>query len=76
MIKVKNENVKKVDHKYDYELENGVFLHTNDWNGEKYLKGYKETETGFEETGYSYRPVEKENTKNSTWEVQGFDELP
>lgn len=50
MLKIKEKNVVRFGHVFDYELENGELLHRTEWNGE-----YYETKNGI------FRPVYKEN---------------
>ncbi|MCI9063293.1 MAG: hypothetical protein HFJ17_01635 [Clostridia bacterium] len=38
MLLIKNENGKHDHERYDYELENGLLLFSNDWNGEAYIR--------------------------------------
>ena len=56
MIKIKEENVMRNGHMFDYLLENGALLHESEWNGEKYTT---QDERG--KTLEVYRPVYDEN---------------
>ena len=44
MIEIKKKNFERLGHEVDFELENGVLLFKNDWNGEIYAEGYNEKE--------------------------------
>lgn len=74
MIRIKNENVKKNNTVFDYELENGELLHISEWNGETYGK-YKPIYY-FEWFNISLDEIE-ENTEE--WEtltkVIGFEKI-
>lgn len=86
MIKVKNVNVKFNSTVFDYELENGLLLHNNDWNTEVYSEALNSL-TG-EILKNEYKPIyryEEENIDISVleensdeWhralEVLGFEE--
>lgn len=87
MLKIKNNNFKKVGHIVDYELENGILLFGGDWNGEVYLTSWDEKNK--KDTNCNYRPVyryEEENIdilnieENSeewdkAFEIIGFEEI-
>lgn len=60
MLNIKEKNVERVGHTFDYELENGELLHVSEWNGERY-----ETENGI------FRPVYEEI--DGEFEIIGFD---
>lgn len=60
MLNIKEKNVERVGHTFDYELENGELLHVSEWNGEHY-----ETENGI------FRPVYEEI--DGEFEIIGFD---
>lgn len=69
MIKIKNENVVRNFHQFDYELEDGTLLHSNEWNGENYTvldrKNHKET---------VYKPIyAKEINENDSYDIIGFE---
>ncbi len=68
MLKIKKECVNVNGHWFDYELENGVLLHANEWNGEDYtvIKDGKEV---------VYKPIyaDKPNV-NDGFDVIGFEE--
>jgi hypothetical protein len=61
MINIKERNVVSVGEYFDYELENGVLLHQNDWNGEYY-----------EVDGVIYRPV-YQTVSDIQEEIIGFE---
>ena len=60
MLKIKEKNVVRVGHIFDFELENGELLHRTEWNGE-----YYETENGI------FRPVYEEI--DGDFEIIGFE---
>lgn len=62
MIKIINRNFKRVDSWVDYELENGILLYEEDWNGEIYRTGYDEKKE--KDSQYSYRPIFKYEIEN------------
>lgn len=69
MIKIKNENVIRNFHQFDYELEDGTLLHPNEWNGEDYTvsdrKNHRET---------VYKPVYSEKpNENDDYDIIGFE---
>lgn len=71
MIKIKNKNVERNFHQFDYELEDGTLLHSDEWNGENYTilhrKNHKET---------VYTPVySKEPNETDTFEIIGFEKI-
>ena len=69
MIKVKNVNVSFNGSIFDYELENGLLLHNNDWNLEIYSEALN-SKTG-EIIKNEYKPIykyEEENIDISTLE--------
>ena len=57
MLLIKNKNFKTNGNMVDYELENGVLLYSNDWNGEIYGNGFNSENT--ENTNCEYKPVYK-----------------
>ena len=67
MINIKNENIERVGHWFDYELEDGMLLHNSEWNGENYTV----QENGME---VEYRPiyVDKLN-ENDGYDIVGFE---
>lgn len=69
MIKIKNKNVERNFHQFDYELEDGTLLHSNEWNGENYTirnqKNHKKT---------IFTPVySKEPNENDSFDIVGFE---
>lgn len=72
MLEIKRRNFKRVGHMVDFELENGVALFKEDWNGEYYSNGFDlEKEI---ETNYDYIPVYKEVAEDE-FEIIGFKEI-
>ncbi len=67
MLKIIRENFKQTCHTFDYELENGVQLHTSEWNGEVYTVKEGKTERTF-------RPIQIHNETEDTWQTVGFEE--
>lgn len=68
MIKIKEENVIRNGHMFDYLLENGTLLHESEWNGEKYTT---KDERG--KTLEVYRPIYDENeNENGGYDIIGF----
>lgn len=67
MINIKNENVERTGHWFDYELEDGILLHNSEWNGENYTV----QENGME---VEYRPIyaDKSN-ENDGYDIVGFE---
>lgn len=67
MINIKNENVERAGHWFDYELEDGTLLHNSEWNGEIYT--VKENRMEIE-----YRPIyaDKPN-ENDGYNIIGFE---
>lgn len=67
MINIKNENVERTGHWFDYELEDGILLHNSEWNGENYTV----QENGME---VEYRPIyaDKPN-ENDGYDIVGFE---
>jgi hypothetical protein len=67
MINIKNENVERTGHWFDYELEDGMLLHNSEWNGENYTV----KENGAE---VEYWPVytDKPN-ENDGYDIVGFE---
>ena len=69
MIKIKNKNVVRNFHQFDYELEGGTLLHSDEWNSENYTildrKNHRET---------VYTPVySKEPNETDTFKIIGFE---
>lgn len=76
-IKVENEmliiknNSSAIYDGVDFELENGILLFTNDWNGEIYGTGFNPRTK--ENDGNHYKPVYKEISEDE-FEIIGFEE--
>lgn len=71
MIKIKNKNVERNFHQFDYELEDGKLLHCDEWNGEDYTildrKNHRET---------VYTPIySKEPNETDSFEIIGFEKI-
>lgn len=76
-----------INREIDYELENGIQLFAEDWNGEIYGNGWNPNEE--KNTGYEYRPVyrfqlegkslndveENSDEWNKLNEIVGFEEF-
>lgn len=87
MLLIKNENVKYVSSVADYELENGLLLFEEDWNGEIYSKGFDPKNE--KEINNEYKPVyryeldniniddleENSDEWNKALEIVGFQEI-
>ena len=87
MVKIKNKNFKRVGHWVDFELENGVLLYGEDWNGEVYRTGFDEKNG--KDNNYNYRPIykfeqenlditkieENSNEWDEAFEIMGFEEI-
>jgi hypothetical protein len=73
MIKIKRENFTVVGHDVDYELENGVMLYRNEWNGEAYY-----VKDGNREKRYVPVSVpvhfDEDTGEPDLWETIGFEE--
>lgn len=62
MLGIKRRRFTEVGHDYDYELEDGTYLHESEWNGEVYtVKVDNHTEK-------TYRPVYDEEDKTIGFE--------
>lgn len=71
MLLIKNQNVKWVSSKADYELENGVLLFEEDWNGELYRNGFDPKAE--KDTNRYYRAIYEE-VEPDEFEIIGFEE--
>ncbi len=68
MLKIIGKNVVKVGHQFDYELENGVLLHEQEWNGECYTVREDGVET-------RYFPIySEEENENGGFDIIGFED--
>lgn len=68
MIKIKEENVIRNGHMFDYLLENGTLLHESEWNGEEYI-----TKDKYGHTVECYLPIYDENeNENGGYDIIGF----
>lgn len=65
MIKIKRENIGVGGYVYSYELETGVYLDEENWNGEY-----------FAEKSGSYMPVFSAEDENGNCCILGFERLP
>ena len=74
MIKIKNKNVVRNFHQFDYELEDGTLLHSDEWNGEVYTlmdrKNHKET---VYKPIYGHEPNEEDNYYIIGFEKNTYD---
>lgn len=70
MLNIIKENVLVNSHYFAYKLENGILLHDNEWNGEKYIVYDKNNNREI-----CYIPIySKKMNETDSYDIIGFKE--